>query len=95
MHVDVKLYERFCELAMLDRKHDPWFRKRTPASYAWCAISDAEGEWYKDFVGIEFMAELQFDHFRKHVILDVIPVRILKNAVHHGRSINPKHVSIL
>ena len=93
--IDTDHFNRFAEDAGLNKTHDPWVIRRKPttqyASFiiASCTHSDW---WFKDYVGVEFFAEIRWDWYAskltgQQVISEVIPVRLLGVRKHAGRSI--------
>lgn len=58
---DLVLYNAFAEAAYLNKKHDPWYRRRKPGEeYYIVEIVNTEdapdNHWYKPFEGVKYMA---------------------------------------
>ena len=78
---------------MLDKKHDPWVRRRESGEYAMVTIVSCKYAdwWYADFIGLTFFAELvSEDRFQKKKpevrrLKEVIAVRLLGVVKHSGR----------
>lgn len=87
--MDIELYNRFCDAAMLNKQHHPWVMRREPGKeYGWFLIIKCryEGWWYQDFVGIEFFGEIE-KNYTTYRETEVRVVRLTNTKVHHGRQI--------
>ena len=96
---EIERYNKFAEAAMLDKKHDPYYRRKEKGCiYATCMIISSEQPnwWYSEFIGVEFMGLLQFSKYAGGEYLrQVIAVHISGVYIHHGRSLSTKDIIIL
>lgn len=95
--MDIELYNRFCEAAMLNKQHDPWVKKRKPGKeYGWFLIIKCrhEGWWYRDFIGVEFMGEIE-KNYTTYQETQVRVVRLTNTKIHHGRQIHINDLILL
>ena len=87
----------FDSAAMLDQKHDPWFkRKEKEQIYAHVLIASCQQNnwWYAPFVGMEVFVLLVFEyHYKK--VRAVHCVRIVGVKIHTGRDIDPKDIILI
>lgn len=99
-----ELYNKFFEAAYLDRKHDPWLKRRENGIiYADVLIADKcmigqYNAWWNDFIGVSCLAELRIQKNKwtgKEEITEAYFVRLLNTKVHHGRSIASQYFIIL
>ena len=82
----IELYNAFCEAAMLNKRHDPWVKRREPGKqYANFMIVKCRHEswWYRDFVGVEFLGEIR----KTAGEAEVICIRLTNTTIHTGRDI--------
>lgn len=92
---DIELYEAFAEAACLNKKHDPWVKRREPAEYANILIASSEYDnwWYAAFIGVECLGLLRFEYGTKK-LKDIIVCRLVGTKIHTGRSISPNDAII-
>lgn len=87
--MDIELYNRFCEAADLNKQHSPYLiRRESGKEYGWFLIIKCRYEewWYRDFIGIEFMGEIE-KNYTTYRETEVRPVRLTNTKVHRGRQI--------
>jgi hypothetical protein len=109
-NTSIQVINDFCEAAMLNKKHEPWVKRRTYGKeYAWCIISDkgyvfgdGTGTWFAPYVGIEFFGRLIFypanwfyGQGEKKVLKEIRVVRLTNTKINDGRSIPADCVTIL
>lgn len=95
----ISKYDEFCERAKLNKQETPWLeRRRNGKIYGMFRIAAAGAtDWYREFIGIEFMAEIVFkknDEGRR-MLYQVIPVRLKNTLAVRGLSIPAVHVAMI
>lgn len=109
--IDIVSYNDFSNAAMLDKRHDPWFKRKKPEQhYANMIIHSCEniGWWYANYVGIEFFGVISYNsHAMKlneqyktkksgiPIISEVHVCQIIGVNIVVGRSISNKDITII
>lgn len=104
-------YNDFAEAAYLNKKHDPWVKRKEPERhYANMIISSCEHKdwWYAPFVGIEFFGIISYNtHMMKlneshktersgiPIIKEVHVCQIKGVRIVIGRDISAKDITIV
>ncbi len=87
----------FDEAAYLNKKHDPYFRRRTKeGNYANVLIVSCQYPdwWYAPFIGLEIFVELVIFKNSQEVY-SARAVRLAGVMVHHGRDFDLKDIMLL
>lgn len=85
INADINKVSEFCEAAMLNKKHDPWMKRRKPGEYVNVEITNCQHKdwWYKGFIGIQFLGIIK----RTYAGIEVSPVRLTNTTMVIGRDI--------
>lgn len=84
---EIEQYNLFCEAAMLNKKHDPWVKRRKPGEeYANFMIVKCRHPdwWYSGFIGIEFLGQIRRSQYGE---AEVTVTRLTNTKIHTGRDI--------
>ena len=102
----IQWYCDFCEDAYLNKKHDPWVKRREYGLFYADVMITNEGYkfsgggycWWRDYVGLTFFAQIRFrvcKYTGKHILEDAYAVRLTNTKMNHGRSVSPDSYLIL
>ena len=102
MKIDVARWNDFAEAAYLNKKHDPWVRRKQHGNvYANIMIVSCERPdwWYAPFIGIECFAELKYNTYLFNptvaYLREANVVRLHGVLITSGRSISANDFIIL
>ena len=91
------LYNEFAAAAGLDKKHDPWLKRRKPGQqYAWVTIIDCPYDlwWFKPYVGLSFFFALLRFEYGTHNLREAAAVYLTNTTVCEGRDVPANCISI-
>lgn len=101
------IYSQFCEEAGLNKKHNPWLRRRVDGEeYGFFRIDMSEATeseqrfWYAKFQGVEFFGIMRYHYRTRHrpykELKEVIVCRGFKHVrINYGRTVMAKHVVLI
>ena len=91
---DTKFYSDFCEAAMLNKIHNPWFMSRKKG-IEYCVIEitscQCKDWWYNDFIGAQCMAIKRNQYSGTEYEL----IRLNNSKIHTGRTVSGKDAILI